>query len=636
MKITPAKLSAIVLLMAYQLTVQADAYCESGSYGNQLIWIQSIHSGPFINETGPIRFHQDDQDHIYVAYWNYSYMPLEWQAGINPLELHPGLLLDYIPVQWQVWIDLNTDNNFSPNELLAVHTGDTMPVNLEIDLSDLNITESITTRMRITASYNENTSACGSIGHGEVEDYQLVITPPVQNTLKVPEDYPTIQMAVDAALSGDRVLVSDGIYHEQIVIEKPLLVESENGAAFTQIFGQINRMSIHVKSTDVTIKGFGLTGAYGWRYAGIYFSPGSHRGQAIDNSCFLEPGTQRNDVGVLIKESDDVVVSGFNCEADGTAFAGIWVENSDNSHFSNNTLSNQAWYGMYIKEGSNLLVENNTMNQNNRAGLHILQSNQLTIKHNNYFSNFEADFHNYSGNGIVIDDSTEITVEANQFRENSNRGLMLVDSNNIQVIENEFFHNDIGVFSGATDDLILNGNLFTGKQGAYINYGLNAMVKNNIFELTLSTALILQSHHNGQFINNHFLNNRGSISISQSNNNEFVNNVVKPKLNDYHRCAIYISNSNENQLYLNDFIFNHNSGICGSNSTTHLTSLDLISYRFDNQLHQNYLGNFYHSDQQMDEDSDGVVDYDVIINNGELIDAYSLSTEFINYEVLDE
>ncbi len=635
MKTTPLKLSSLILLMTLQYIAHADEYCESGSDGNQLIWIESIYSGPFANESGQIRFVQNDQDYLYLAYWDYTNLSMDWEVGSNSLELQPGLLINSIPVQWQVWIDLNTDNNFSPDELMAVQTGGNLPVNLEIDLSDLSITEPFSTRMRISASYYENAPPCGSIGHGEVEDYQVVITPQTQNTLRVPEEYASIQDAVDAALPGDRVLVSDGVYFEQTVINKPLLVESENGAALTQIFGQVNHMSFEVKSPDVSIKGFGFTGAYGWRYAGIYFSPGSHRGQAIDNSCFIQPGTQRNDVGVLIRESNEVVVSGFDCEADGTAFAGIWVENSDNSHFFNNTLSSQAWYGMYISESNHLLIENNTMNQNTRAGLHILRSSQLTISQNTFFANTEPDFHNYSGNGIVIDDSSEITVEANQFRENSNRGLMLVDSNDIQVIENEFYLNDIGLFSGATDSLLLNGNLFTRKQGAYIKYGVNSIVRNNIFELTTGTALYLQSHHNGQFSNNHFLNNRGSISLSQSNDNVFVNNIVKPKLNDYNRCAISISNSNSNRLYLNDFIFNHNSGICGYNSSTHLTSLDPINYKFDNQLRQNYLGNFYHSDNQLDEDGDGVVDYDVLIDDGELIDEHSLSIEFVNYEVLD-
>ena len=41
-------------------------------------------------------------------------------------------------------------------------------------------------------------------------------------TLNVPEDYPTIQEAVDAAQAGDTVHVAAGEYRESIIIEKPL------------------------------------------------------------------------------------------------------------------------------------------------------------------------------------------------------------------------------------------------------------------------------------------------------------------------------------------------------------------------------------------------------------------------------
>jgi len=39
-------------------------------------------------------------------------------------------------------------------------------------------------------------------------------------TIYVPDDYPTIQAAVDAANPGDTIIVSPGIYTEQIIIKK--------------------------------------------------------------------------------------------------------------------------------------------------------------------------------------------------------------------------------------------------------------------------------------------------------------------------------------------------------------------------------------------------------------------------------
>lgn len=56
-------------------------------------------------------------------------------------------------------------------------------------------------------------------------------------TLRVPQDYPTISAAIDAASAGDRIKVSNGVYREQVIIDKPITLEGSS-AEHTIIDGE--------------------------------------------------------------------------------------------------------------------------------------------------------------------------------------------------------------------------------------------------------------------------------------------------------------------------------------------------------------------------------------------------------------
>ena len=45
--------------------------------------------------------------------------------------------------------------------------------------------------------------------------------------LNVPEDFATIQAAIDASESGDSILVQEGLYVENLIIDHPLTLMSD-------------------------------------------------------------------------------------------------------------------------------------------------------------------------------------------------------------------------------------------------------------------------------------------------------------------------------------------------------------------------------------------------------------------------
>jgi pectin methylesterase-like acyl-CoA thioesterase len=92
------------------------------------------------------------------------------------------------------------------------------------------------------------------------------------STIYVPDDYSTIQAAVNAASSGDTIIVRDGTYTENVKVDKKrLTIRSENG--FDSTIVQAEDPDDHVFNVTadyVKISGFTVEGATGYEDAGIY------------------------------------------------------------------------------------------------------------------------------------------------------------------------------------------------------------------------------------------------------------------------------------------------------------------------------------------------------------------------------
>ncbi len=80
------------------------------------------------------------------------------------------------------------------------------------------------------------------------------ILPVGAGTITVPDDYPTIQEAVDAASNGDTVFVKCGVYNEHVVVNKPLSLLGED-TNNTVIDGNGTGYGILVTADYVSVKG---------------------------------------------------------------------------------------------------------------------------------------------------------------------------------------------------------------------------------------------------------------------------------------------------------------------------------------------------------------------------------------------
>ena len=96
--------------------------------------------------------------------------------------------------------------------------------------------------------------------------------PAVADTIYVPGDYPAIQTAINAATSGDTILVSPGTYFEHDINfnGKSLVIESTAGSMATTIDGEALGTGFIASASEeqVTIRGFSFINTYYWVDAG--------------------------------------------------------------------------------------------------------------------------------------------------------------------------------------------------------------------------------------------------------------------------------------------------------------------------------------------------------------------------------
>ncbi|CAD6492330.1 MAG: hypothetical protein CHKLHMKO_00254 [Candidatus Argoarchaeum ethanivorans] len=78
----------------------------------------------------------------------------------------------------------------------------------------------------------------------------IVFVPTISATdICVPDNYATIQSAVNAANDGDTIIVRDGTYNENVDVSKRLTIRSENGYGSTTV--QAASSSDHVFNVTV-------------------------------------------------------------------------------------------------------------------------------------------------------------------------------------------------------------------------------------------------------------------------------------------------------------------------------------------------------------------------------------------------
>ena len=155
----------------------------------------------------------------------------------------------------------------------------------------------------------------------------------------VPDNYATIQGAVDASSTGDRIIIRDGIYAENLDFKgKAITLRSENGPQQCIVYGQENSEPVvsftSNEGSDSILEGFTITGGASPLGGGIYCSLSSPtiRNCIISgNNSFPLEGENSGGGGIYLDQSGAVVEDCLiqeNTANGGGHGGGVYMEDS--------------------------------------------------------------------------------------------------------------------------------------------------------------------------------------------------------------------------------------------------------------------------------------------------------------------
>ncbi len=255
-------------------------------------------------------------------------------------------------VSRNVTADLTRNNN-GIDTSLSGNIIDNIPINFSTTLGTIT-TPAFTKNGKTVTNFNSGTIS------GLVTIYAILDKQTVSKTLNIIGiynnrtlmGYVSLQTAINDALDGDTIWLENGIYTENIIVNKSLTIKArENHNVTIQALNPTNHV-ITVRSHGTKIEGLTVKGA-------------------------------NNAIGILLDSNASIRSS--NCTVKNNYvtnnYYGIYSLGNNNT-ITNNTVINNNWMAIILIDATNNLIKNNTL-LNNNYGIYLRNSNNITIKNNN-------------------------------------------------------------------------------------------------------------------------------------------------------------------------------------------------------------------------------------------------------------
>ena len=253
--------------------------------------------------------------------------------------------------------------------------------------------------------------------------------------------------AVKAAAPGDVIEVARGMYHVNLLIDKPLTLR---GIDRPTLSGGNQGDTIRVTAPDVVIEGLIVRDSGDSlkdQNAGIYLYPGAHR--AVVRRCDLT----YNLFGLWIEKADDVLIeenliTGKREYASSQRGNGIQLYNTKGARIYRNNIS-FVRDALYVDVSHHAVFKGNKLHRS-RYGTHYM---------NSYYNLWEDNDTFYNRGGLALMEVREQVVRNNRAWGNSDHGIMLRTLQDAVIENNIVAGNNRGFFIYDVEYIKLNGNL---------------------------------------------------------------------------------------------------------------------------------------------------------------------------------
>ena len=492
-----------------------------------LIWSQFPSMTPD-QVRAQLRYTSDDLgDHGFDVYHGYGRVNARRAVEQAPFD-HDVLVLSWLKPRY---VNLGTQVTIN-STILNMGTSDESSIAVQLLVND-SVVDSETISSLVSGEsalvsclwvpavegvYNVTSYVVPVLGETATKNNALSAYIPVRipKVLRVPDDYDTIQGAIDAAIDGDTVFVASGTYVENVWIDKESLKLVGEDVGSTIIEGA----EVVVAADNVNVNGFTIQNGD----IGIvtYYSKGS----LINNTRTLN-----NEIGIYLLYSANIALvnnnmtgNRNNLDVDGYSLSDF-IHKVDTSNLVNGRPV-YYWIDEHDKQvpsdagyvaavNSTKIVINDLNLTDNGEGVLLVCTTDSVIENVNASNNYDGIYLAHSSANAVGD----------CFVTNNYNGICFYESRDNNVSRNIVIDNYNGIYSYYSNDNEINFNKLPNKyRGLFLEKSDNNTINNNRMSNNTYGIYLRKSSCN-VLKNNNMTNNEYNFGVTGTHSSHFVQDI---------------------------------------------------------------------------------------------------------------